>query len=110
MKILVKKTILYYIQEYPSAETQLQIWYYEFSKTEFSTFNALKKVYKNASIIANNRVIFNIKGNDYRIIVSVNFKQQACYVIWFGSHSEYDKIDAVNIPFDVRILSKKLKS
>ena len=107
MKILIKKTILYYATKYPIAQTQLLIWYNEFSKLEFQNFNELKKVYGNASIVNNNRVIFNIKGNDFRLIVSVNFLQSACYVIWFGTHKEYDKINVESIAFDTAILTGK---
>ena len=107
MKILVKKTILFYIKKYPMAETQLLIWYNEFSKLEFSNFNELKKVYGNASIVNNNRVVFNIKGNDFRLVVSVNFLQTACYVIWFGTNKEYDKINVETIAFDTAILTGK---
>nr|WP_315200148.1 type II toxin-antitoxin system HigB family toxin [uncultured Flavobacterium sp.] len=107
MKILVKKTILYYIQKYPIAETQLLIWYNEFSKLEFNNFNELKKVYGNASIVNNNRVVFNIKGNDFRLVVSINFMQTACYVIWFGPHTAYDKINVETIAFDTTILTNK---
>lgn len=108
MNILVKKTILYYIKKYPKAETQLLIWYNEFSKLEFSNFNELKKVYGNASIVSNKRVIFNIKGNDYRLIVSINFLQAACYIIWFGTHKEYDQINVETISFDTKILTAKI--
>ncbi|SFB43484.1 type II toxin-antitoxin system HigB family toxin [Algoriphagus aquimarinus] len=104
MRILVKKTILFYTQKYPVASTQLLIWYNEFSKKEFSNFNELKKVYGNASIVSNNRVVFIIKGNDFRLVVSINFLQKACYVLWFGTHKEYDKIDVSKIEFDPTIL------
>ncbi|WP_264521647.1 type II toxin-antitoxin system HigB family toxin [Flavobacterium sp. N1994] len=107
MKILVRKTILFYIKKYPNAETQVMIWYNEFSKLEFHNFNELKKVYGNASIVNNNRVVFNIKGNDYRLVVAVNFLQAACYVIWFGTHKEYDKINVETIAFDTTILTDK---
>ena len=107
MKILVKKTILFYIKKYPIAETQLLIWYNEFSKFDFQNFNELKKVYGNASIVNNNRVVFNIKGNDFRLVVSINFLQTACYVIWFGTHKEYDKINVETIAFDTTILTDK---
>jgi mRNA interferase HigB len=107
MKILVKKTILYYIKKYPIAETQLLIWYNEFSKLDFSNFNELKKVYGNASIVNNNRVVFNIKGNDFRLVVSINFMQSACYVIWFGTHAAYNKINVETITFDTTILIDK---
>lgn len=89
------------------AATQLLIWYNEFSKLEFKNFNELKRVYGNASIINNNRVVFNIKGNDFRLVISVNFLQSACYVIWFGTHKEYDKINVEIIAFDTTILTDK---
>jgi mRNA interferase HigB len=93
------------------AETPLMIWYTDFSGHRFSNFNELKKVYGNASIVNNNRVVFNIKGNDFRLVVSINFLQAASYVIWFGTHKEYDKIDVATIAFDTDILTtKKAKS
>lgn len=109
MNIIVKRAILFYIDKYPLAKTPLLAWYSEFIKQEFHNFNELKSVYGNASIVANNRVIFNIKGNDYRLIVSVNFKQSAAYIIWFGSHNEYDKINTETVEFDINILNYKPK-
>ena len=88
------------------AQTQLLVWFNEFSKLEFGNFNELKKVYGNASIVTNNRVVFNIKGNDFRLVVSVNFTQAACYVIWFGTHIEYDKINVETVAFDTTILNR----
>ena len=107
MKILVKKTILYYIDRYPLAKTQLLIWYNEFLKSDFNNFNELKRVYGNASIVNSERVVFNIKGNDFRLIVSINFLQAACYVIWIGTHQDYDKINANTVAFDTAILNFK---
>ena len=109
MNIIAKGTILYYIKKYPKAKTALLTWYHEFSKMNFANFNELKAVYGNASIVANNRVIFNIKGNDFRLVASVNFRQLAAYVIWFGTHKEYDKIDTSKISFDIEILNFKNK-
>jgi mRNA interferase HigB len=107
VKILVKKTILYYTEKFPIAKTQLLIWFNEFSKLDFHNFNELKQVYGNASIINNERVVFNIKGNDFRLVVSVNLLQKASYIIWFGTHKEYDKIDVKTIAFDIAILNYK---
>jgi mRNA interferase HigB len=98
-----------YINKYPKAKTALLTWYHEFSKGNFRNFNELKAVYGNASIVANNRVIFNIKGNDFRLVTSVNFRRLAAYVIWFGTHKEYDKIDTSKISFDIEILNFKNK-
>jgi mRNA interferase HigB len=109
MNVIVKRAILYYTDRYPMAKIPLLAWYNEFLKQEFHHFNELKAVYGNASIMANNRVIFNIKGNDFRLVVSVNFKQLASYVIWFGTHKEYNKIIPETIEFDTRILTYKAK-
>jgi len=109
MNIIVKRAILYYIDHYPQAKIPLLAWYSDFLKQKFRNFNELKAVYGNASIVAAKRVIFNIKGNDYRLIVSVNFKQGAAYIIWFGTHKQYDKINTVNGEFDTKILNYKAK-
>lgn len=85
----------------------LLIWYNEFSKQDFQNFNQLKRVYGNASTVGSERVVFNIKGNDFRLVVSINFAQAACYVIWFGTHKEYDKINVENVAFDTAILNYK---
>jgi mRNA interferase HigB len=108
MKILVKKTLLYYVKKYPLAETPLLIWYNELSKLRVTNFNELKLVYGNASLVRNSRVVFNIKSSDFRIVVSVNFIQSACYIIWFGTHNEYDKINVETVDFDTSILTKKI--
>nr|WP_249684810.1 type II toxin-antitoxin system HigB family toxin [Flavobacterium sp. CYK-55] len=84
------------------------IWSHEISKLVVNNFNELKAVYGNASVVNNNRVVFNIKGNDFRLVVSVNFTQSACYVIWFGTHKEYDKINVETVEFDTSILTKKI--
>jgi mRNA interferase HigB len=109
MKVLVKRTIHYYINRYPLAEKVLLMWEAEFSKIELKNLNDIKSVYGNASIVKNNRVVFNIKANDFRLVVSVNFRQQACYIIWFGTHKEYDKIDVATIAYDTKIDNFKKK-
>ncbi len=101
MNIIARGTILVYIDRYPKEETALLNWYQEFIKASHENFNQLKSTYGNASIVPYNRIIFNIKGNDFRLIVSINFKRQAAYIIWFGTHKEYDKIDAATIKYTI---------
>jgi mRNA interferase HigB len=105
MKIFLNKTIKYYLLAFPGASNALLAWQNEFELSNFSNFNELKSVYRSASILGSQRVVFNIKGNDYRLIVSMNFKQGACYIIWFGNHKSYDLINAERIPFDSRLLN-----
>lgn len=103
MNIINRKTVIYYTEKYPAAKNQLLTWYNELLKQEFGNFNELKAVYGNASIVNNQRVVFNIKGNEYRLIVSINFKQNACYTIWFGTHKEYDKIDVAIVKYNLNL-------
>ncbi len=103
MKVLVMRTIHYYMERYPLAEKALSAWVNEFTQHDYVSFNELKQVFGNASIIRNSRIIFNIKGNDFRLIVSLNLEQRAAYVIWFGTHAEYDRIDAETITYDTSI-------
>src|SRR5690606_5320795 len=105
MNIIVRRSILYYSDKYPPAKNALLMWYNEFLKQDFGSFNELKAIYGNASIAGNGRVIFNVKGNDYRLIVSVNFHQRAAYIIWFGTHNEYGRINVETVAFDTKILT-----
>lgn len=107
MNIIVKRTILFYVAQYPQAKTSLLTWYQEFSRQGFKNFNELKSVYSSASLVGQGRVIFNIKGNDFRLIVSINFRHQAAYIIWFGTHKDYNKINTETIKFNPRILTYK---
>ncbi|MBS1629119.1 MAG: type II toxin-antitoxin system HigB family toxin [Bacteroidetes bacterium] len=107
MNIIARGSILYYISKYPPAKTALLTWYVEFSKQLFKNFNELKSVYGSASLIGSSRVVFNIKGNEFRLLTSVNFKQGAAYIIWFGTHATYDRTDMATVVFDPRILDFK---
>ena len=109
MNVIAKGTIIYYIDKYPIAKTSLLTWHHEVSRLTVKNFNDLKAAYGSASIVAGNRVIFNIRGNDFRVVVSVNFRQSAAYVIWFGTHKEYDSINVETIEFDTKILNYKSK-
>ncbi len=97
MNVITKRTIVYYIQQYPLAKTALLLWLKDLGAKKFNSLNELKEVFGNASIVVNHRVIFNIKGNDFRLITAINIKTQAIYIIWFGTHKEYDRINATTI-------------
>jgi mRNA interferase HigB len=97
--IIARKTLLDYCRKYPEAAAALQEWYYELLRSNFKSFNELKKVYANASLIGDDRVIFNIMGNKFRLLVRVSFDYKAIQIKWFGTHSEYDRIDVKKIKF-----------
>ncbi|MCX2839924.1 type II toxin-antitoxin system HigB family toxin [Salinimicrobium sp. MT39] len=97
MRIIAKRTLRDVWLKHADSEQQLKSWYRETEKTNWNNINDLKKDYPSASILQENRIVFNIKGNSYRLIVKFNFEYQICYVRFVGTHAEYDKIDANNI-------------
>lgn len=95
--IIARKTLLEYVRKYPNAKNALLKWYFELLDAEFKNFNELKAVYKSASIVDDDRVVFNINGNDFRLIVRILFEYKAIQVKWFGTHAEYDKINVTKV-------------
>ena len=85
MNIINRKKVIYYSKKYPQAKNQLLTWYNEMLIQKFDNFNELKDKYGSASVVNKQRVVFNIKGNEYRLVVSINFWRKACYTIWFGT-------------------------
>lgn len=100
MNIINRRTVLSYADKYPKARNQLLHWYHELSGQDFENLNQVKEIYASASIIINQRVVFHITGSDYRLVVSINFRRNACYTIWFGTHKEYDQIDVATISYN----------
>ncbi|MFD0797317.1 type II toxin-antitoxin system HigB family toxin [Maribacter chungangensis] len=97
MKIFSRGTLRDFWEKHGDCELPLKTWYRETEKSNWNTINELKSDYPNASILKNNRIVFNIKGNDYRLIVKFNFEYQLAWIRFIGTHAEYDKIDANEI-------------
>jgi mRNA interferase HigB len=97
--IITRRTLLKYCGLYPSAANALKEWYNELATVDLKNFNELKRLYPNASLIGDNRIVFNILGNHYRLIVRIMFEYKAIQIKWFGTHSEYDRIDAKTIQY-----------
>ena len=75
----------------------MRAWYHDAKTAEWENSNDLKKIYKNASIVGDGRVVFNIKGNDYRLVVAIDYEFQVMFIRFIGTHKQYDKIDAKTI-------------
>jgi len=101
MRIIKEKTLDDFCKKskYKSAEDSLKSWIYEVRYSSWNNSNELKEKYRNASIINSKRVVFNIKGNDFRLIVDIEYKYKLIFIVWFGSHSEYDKIDVETVSY-----------
>ncbi len=97
MRIISKAPLREFWERCPSAALPLQAWYKETAAAAWPTPNDVKAQHRNASIIANSRVVFNIKGNDFRLIVAINYAAAIVYIRFVGTHPEYDKIDAATI-------------
>lgn len=97
--IIARRTLNEYGKAFPEAKLALQKWYHELLEADFKNFNELKKVYANASVVADDRVVFNIIGNKYRLVVRINFQFKAIQVKWFGTHKQYDAIDVEKVKF-----------
>lgn len=82
---------------HPDCEQQLKSWYQETAKAKWNGPKQIKVAYPTASFLAENRVVFNIKGNHYRLIVKINFDYQLMWIRFIGTHAEYDKINAQSI-------------
>lgn len=97
MRIVAKKILREFWEKHNDCEQQLKAWYQEASKAEWTNPNEIKSKYPSASIIGNDRIVFNIKGNTYRLIVKVNFDYQMVWIRFVGTHVEYDKVNAKTI-------------
>jgi mRNA interferase HigB len=80
----------------------LDAWYAEAAKVAWKNSAELKAQYRSASIVSSERVVFNIKGNEYRLIVAINYHYQVLLILWVGTHKEYDQIDVGKVEYDKR--------
>jgi mRNA interferase HigB len=84
-------------KKHADSEQQLAAWFRETSSAEWKSTKDIKREYPSASFLENKRVVFNIKGNTYRLIVRINYDYRMVWIRFIGTHAEYDKIDANNI-------------
>lgn len=99
MRIIAVKTLKLYAKKKNEAEQALLTWYQEAGKANWGNHNDLKQHFGNASVISSKRVVFNIHGNKYRLIVDIEYYLQIIFIVWIGTHKEYDKIDAKKVVY-----------
>lgn len=97
MRVIAVSTLRAFWEKYPGAEQPLKAWYDEATHATWSQPADIKTQYRSASVLKNRRVVFNIKGNDYRLIVAIAYRLQVVYVKFVGTHKEYDVIDAETV-------------
>ena len=99
VRIIARSTLrkFYEIPNCRDSEEPLKAWYHEAKRANWSSWADIKEKYGNASILKNNRVVFNICGNKYRLVVKINYDAQIIFIRFIGTHKEYDNINAEEI-------------
>ncbi len=97
MRVIARKTLKDFWENHTDARQPLQAWYADVKRSVWKKPSDIKGVYRNASFIANNRVVFNIKGNKYRLVVVIQYEHSIVYIRFVGTHREYDRIDVATI-------------
>ena len=97
MRVIALSRLRDFWRKHPQSEVPLRSWYAEASRATWKSPAQIKEAHRQASFVGSDRVVFNVKGNDYRLIVAVRYPKQIMYVRFVGTHSEYDKIDAATV-------------
>jgi len=97
MNVVSKRTLVQFYEKHPSVKIALEVWHADVRKSEWESPEQIKQIYSSASFLQDNRVVFNIKGNEYRLIVHVDYKRKIVRIKFIGTHSEYDKINAKEV-------------
>jgi len=96
-RIFAKSTLREYWEKHPDCEQHLKTWHDTALSSDWKTPKDVKLTYANASILKESRIVFNIKGNSYRLVAKFNFEKQWIFIRFIGTHEAYDKIDANSI-------------
>lgn len=97
MRIISRRKLREFWENHPDSSIALQAWFHDVESAVWNTPADIKAVFQNASFVANNRVVFNIKGNHYRLVVVVIYQHGVVYIRFVGTHEEYDRIDVTKI-------------
>ena len=97
LRIIAKKALRDFWTKHNDCEAQLKSWYHEALKADWGNPKEIKREFPSASFLQDNRVVFNIKGNHYRLIVKINYEYRILWIRFIGTHREYDNIDANTI-------------
>lgn len=100
MRVIAISTLRQFWEKHPDAEQPIKAWTDEANQAHWSQPSDIKAQYRSASVLKDRRVVFNIKGNDYRLIVAIAYRLSIVYVKFIGTHAEYDKIDAETVEME----------
>ena len=105
MRVIARKTLKRFLDSLQGSKDQkavksaLDSWFHEARQADWHSPADVVRAYANASIVGSDRVVFNIKGNDYRLVVAIHYRLQIVFIKWLGSHAEYGKIDVKTVSY-----------
>ena len=105
MRVIARKTLRQFVEslkgskDHRAVKAALDAWFHEAMRAQWETPADVLKAYANASIVGSDRVVFNIKGNDYRLVVAVSYRHQIVFVKWIGRHKDYDEINVRTVKY-----------
>lgn len=105
MRVISRRTLNRFVEALESnknrrpVQAALEAWYHEVRRATWKTPADVKRSYATASLVGSDRVVFNIKGNSYRLVVAVHYRRAIVFIKWFGSHAEYDRIDVEKVDY-----------
>ena len=105
MRIIARSTLVRYAdslkssKDYRSVKSALEAWYHEAKSADWTSPADVKRHYRSVSIVGEDRLVFNIKGNEYRLVVAVNYRHRIVYIKWIGTHAQYDRIDVSKVGY-----------
>ena len=97
VRVISRKILKQFSAKHKDAESSLNAWYYEAKKAKWGNSHEVQRLYGNSSILKHGRIVFNISGNKYRLVVMINYETQMIYIRFIGTHLEYDNINAEKI-------------
>ena len=105
MRIIARSTLVRFIEkleghkDYRAVKGALDAWLHEAKRAEWKNSSDVKRDYAHASIVGADRVVFNIKGNAYRLVVAIDYRRAIVFIKWLGTHQEYDEIDVRTVQY-----------
>lgn len=99
MVVISKGILKDFSEKHPDAEAALTKWYNETKAADWSSFSDVKKTFNTTDAVANDRYVFDIKGNQYRLIALIIFRIRTVFILFIGTHKEYDKVNAAKVQF-----------